>query len=192
MSSLRTDTFDLGGLRLTSGEGRRLELAVAIEPFSLAGERYPVEPALVPVRLDISRTTGDGYALRLRFEASIVGPCMRCLEPAAPTFAVDAREVWQPNEARAHRGEAAGRGRHRQEPDTDDLVSPYVEDGVLDLHAWARDALALTVPANLLCREDCAGLCPVCGANLNEAGPDHHHERDPDPRWAALSELRFE
>jgi len=192
MSSLRTDTFDLGGLRLTSGEGRRLDLSVAIEPFSLAGERYPVEPALVPVRLDISRTTGDGYALRLRFEASIVGPCMRCLEPAAPTFAVDAREVWQPNEARADRDEAAGRGRHKHEPDSDDLVSPYVEDGVLDLHGWARDALALAVPANLLCREDCAGLCPVCGANLNDAGPDHHHEREPDPRWAALSELRFE
>jgi uncharacterized protein len=192
MSSLRTDTFDLGGLRLTSGEGRRLDLSVAIEPFSFAGERYPVEPALVPVRLDVSRTTGDGYALRMRFEASIVGPCMRCLEPAAPTFAVDAREVWQGNEARATRAEPAGRSRHKQEPDTDELVSPYVEDGVLDLQGWARDALALTVPANLLCREDCAGLCPVCGANLNEAGPGHHHEREPDPRWAALSELRFE
>ena len=192
MSSLRTDTFDLGGLRLTSGEGRRLDLSVAIEPFSLAGERYPVEPPLVPVRLDISRTTGNGYALRLRFEASIVGPCMRCLEPAAPTFAVDAREVWQPNEARAHRGEPSGRSRQKYEPDSDDLLSPYVEEGVLDLRSWARDALALTVPANLQCREDCAGLCPVCGANLNEAGPDHGHEREPDPRWAALSELRFE
>jgi uncharacterized protein len=192
MPSLRTDTFDLGGLRLTSGEGRRLDLSVGIEPFSLAGERYPVEPALVPVRLDVSRTTGDGYALRLRFEASIVGPCMRCLEPAAPTFAVDAREVWQRTEAQAHRAEQAPRGRHKQEPDTDELVSPYVEDGVLDLHGWARDAFGLTVPAQLLCREDCAGLCPVCGANLNEAGPDHHHEREPDPRWAVLSKLRFE
>jgi DUF177 domain-containing protein len=192
MSSLRTDTFDLGGLRLTSGEGRRLDLSVEIEPFSLAGERYPVEPAHVPVRLDISRTTGNGYALRLRFEASIVGPCMRCLEPASPTFAVDAREVWQPNEARAHHGEAPRRGHEKEEPASDDLVSPYVEEGVLDLHGWARDALALALPANLLCREDCAGLCPVCGADMNEAGPGHQHEREPDPRWAALSEIRFE
>lgn len=189
----RTDTFDLGGLRLSTGEGRRLDLAVGIEPFSLGGERYPVEPSPVPVRLDISRTTGDGYALRLRFEASLVGPCMRCLEPASPAFIVDAREVCQPNEVRAHRGEPAGRGHARQQNDSDDeLVSPYVEDGVLDLHAWARDALALALPANILCREDCAGLCPVCGANLNEAGPDHLHEREPDPRWAALSKLRFE
>jgi uncharacterized protein len=191
MSPLRTDTFDLGGLRLTTGEGRRLDLFVAIEPLTLAGETYAVEPELVPVRLDVSRTTGSGYALRLRFEASIVGPCMRCLEPAAPTFAVDVREVSQPNEAlRAE--PAPARGRSKQRIELDDLVSPYVDEGVLDLRGWAHDALALAVPANLLCQGDCAGLCPVCGANLNEAGPEHQHEPQPDPRWAALSELRFE
>jgi uncharacterized protein len=184
MSPLRTDTFDLGGLRLTAGEGRRLDLYVAIGSFELAGDSYPVQPALVPVRLDISRTTGDGYALRLRFQASLAGPCMRCLDPAAPTFDIDVREVSQPNEAR-------GRGKH-EEDDSDDLTSPYVTDGILDLRGWARDALALSVPANLLCREDCAGLCSVCGANLNEAGSDHRHERPPDPRWAALSEIRFQ
>jgi uncharacterized protein len=196
MSPLRTDTFDLGGLRLTTGEGRRLDLHVAIDPFSLAGDSYPVTPELVPVRLDISRTTGDGYALRLRFEASLTGPCMRCLELAAPTFTVDAREVSQPAEARAAHSPgpahpARGRTKRRDDP-SDELTSPYVEEGVLDLRAWARDALALSVPANLLCRSDCAGLCPVGGANLNDAGPDHAHERTPDPRWAALSELRFE
>jgi uncharacterized protein len=170
---LRTDTFDLGGLRLSSGEGRSLDLSVAIDPFSFGGERYPVEPALVPVRLDISKTTGDGYALRLRFEASLTGPCMRCLEPASPKFAVDAREVSQPGE-------------------TDELSSPYVQSAVLDLHRWSRDALALALPTKLLCDLECAGLCPLCGANLNATGPEHVHERGPDPRWAKLSEIRFD
>lgn len=171
--SLRTDTFDLGGLRLSAGEGRRLELNVDVGPFTLGGERYAIEPALVPIRLDVSRMTGDGYALRLRFDARVDGPCMRCLEPASPVFTVDAREISQPG-------------------DGEELSSPYVEGGVVDLHAWARDALALVLPATLLCRPDCAGLCPVCGADLNAAGDDHHHERAPDPRWAKLSELRFE
>jgi uncharacterized protein len=170
---MRTDTFDLAGLRLTAGEARRLDLNVFIEPFLLAGQRYPVEPDLVPARLDISRTTGGGYALRLRFEAAIAGPCMRCLEPASPTFAIDAREVEQGN-------------------DVEELASPYVEHDVLDLHAWARDALALSLPTKLLCRPECAGLCPVCGVNLNHAGPEHRHERSPDPRWSKLSELRFD
>jgi uncharacterized protein len=44
----------------------------------------------------------------------------------------------------------------------------------------------------VLCREDCAGLCPICAADLNEAGPEHHHERPADPRWAKLSELELE
>lgn len=171
--SLRTDSFDLGGLCLSAGEARRLELHVAVDPFSLAGERYLVEPSIVPVKLDISRTTGAGFALRLRFQARLLGPCMRCLEPAEPIFTVEAREVSQPGEG-------------------EELSSPYVQDGVLDLHAWARDALALALPANLLCREDCAGLCPLCGANLNQAGDEHRHEAQPDPRWAELSKLRLE
>jgi DUF177 domain-containing protein len=170
---LRTDTFDLGGLHLSAGEGRALELDVAIEPFSLGGASYPVQPPLVNARLEVSRTTGRGYALRLRFEASLTGPCMRCLEDAEPTFTIDAREVSQPGEG-------------------EELESPYVEREIVDLHAWARDALALALPATLLCGPECAGLCPVCGANLNTAGPDHAHEREPDPRWAKLSELRFE
>jgi uncharacterized protein len=171
--AIRTDSFDLGGLRLTSGEGRRLELEVALPAFELGGEHYPAVPSIVPVRLDISRMTGNGYALRLRFAAALDGPCMRCLEPASPEFEVDVREVSQP-----------GAG--------DELDSPYVEGGVLDLGGWARDALALMLPATLLCRADCAGLCPVCGANLNDAGPEHAHEPERDPRWAKLSELQFE
>ena len=169
----RTDLFDLGRLGLTSGEGRRLDLHVAVGPLRYGGEAYAVEPAPTPVRLDVSRTTAMGYALRLRFRAALEGPCMRCLEPARPGIAVDAREVHQP-----------GGG--------EELTSPYVDDGGdLDLHAWSRDALALALPPQLTCREDCAGLCGQCGANLNEA-PEHRHESAPDPRWAKLSELRFE
>jgi uncharacterized protein len=169
----RTDTFDLARLGLTSGEGRRLDLHAGLGTFDYGGQRYEGEPALTPVRLDVSRTTGNGWALRLRFEAGLAGPCMRCLDPAEPRFEVDAREVSQP-----------GGG--------DELESPYVsEDGELDLAAWAHDALALALPAQLTCRPECGGLCPECGANLN-ADPEHRHESAPDPRWGKLSELRFE
>src|SRR6202012_4688756 len=151
------DSFDLNGLRLTSGEGRRLDLEVRLEPFTLGGDSYAVEPEVIPVRLDISRTTGQGYALRVRFAGMLQGPCMRCLEPADSAFEIDAREISQP-----------GAG--------EELHPPCVKAGVLDLAAWARDALALSRPRAILCREDCAGLCPVRGTNLNAAGPDHQHE----------------
>jgi uncharacterized protein len=169
----RTDSFDLGRLRLTAGEGRRLELDVALDALQFGGEQYEIEPRVVSAVFDISAMTRGGYALRLRFEAALHGPCMRCLEPALPQVAVDAREVDQP-----------GGG--------EELQSPYVRDEVLDLHAWARDALVLALPAQLLCREDCLGLCPVCGEDLNVAGPEHAHEREPDPRWAKLSELKLD
>jgi uncharacterized protein len=169
----RADILDLARLSLTSGEAKRLDLNVSLEDLTFGGERYSVLPAAVPVRLDVSRTTGLGYALRLRFAATLAGPCMRCLADAEPTFEVDAREVSQP-----------GGG--------DELQSPYVDGEELDLSAWARDALALALPAQLLCRPDCAGLCPICGADLNEAGPDHAHESEPDPRWEKLRELRLD
>ncbi len=170
----RVDSFDLTSLRLASGEGRRLELGFSLDPLELGGERYAVVPPLIEARLDVSRTTGSGHTLRLRFEARPEGPCMRCLELAAPACSVDAREVSQPGEA------------------DDELESPYVERGVLDLRDWARDALVLVLPATILCRADCAGLCPVCGADLNAAGPDHRHDPEPDRRWAKLSEIRFD
>jgi uncharacterized protein len=169
----RTDNLDLGRLRLTSGEGRRLHLDVALDALRFGGEAYEVQPPVVPALLDISCMTRGGYALRLRFDASLRGPCMRCLEPAQPAIGVDSREVDQP-----------GGG--------DELSSPYVVDHVLDIHAWARDALVLALPAQLLCKEDCAGLCPICGTDLNAAGDEHAHEREPDPRWAKLSELKLD
>jgi uncharacterized protein len=170
---VRTDTFDLGGLHLSSGGGRRLELFVSIDPFVLGGQRYTVQSDLVPVRLDVSRTTSNGYALRLRFTANVSGPCMRCLEPATPAITVESREVFQPGEA-------------------EELDSPYMDGEVLDVHAWSRDALALALPSKLLCQPDCAGLCAVCGANMNTVGGEHHHDSGPDPRWAKLSEIRFD
>jgi uncharacterized protein len=168
-----THDFDLAGLRLSPGEGRRLALSTPIEPLTLGSERYVAQPHLVPVELSVSRMAGGGYALRLGFSAEVVGPCMRCLNQASPRVEVEAREVDRP-----------GGG--------EELDSPYVHDETLDLAGWARDAFALAVPAKILCREDCAGLCPVCAVDLNEAGPEHHHESAPDPRWAKLRELELE
>jgi uncharacterized protein len=164
--------LDLAGLRLGPGEGRRLELEVALEPLTLGGERYAPQPARTPVRLEVSRMTGGGYALRLRFAATLTGPCMRCLKDAAPSVEVEVREVDRP-----------GGG--------EELDSPYVGDEILAIAAWAHDAFALAVPVKVLCREDCAGLCPVCAADLNEVGAAHRHEVPPDPRWAKLGELEL-
>jgi len=168
----RADLFDLETLHLRPGDGRRLDVDIRVDPLQLAGQKYPVAGGQVSARLDVSRTV-TGYALRLRFAAPVEGPCMRCMDDASPSVPVDAREVDQPGEA-------------------EDLHSPYLDAGVLDLAAWARDALVLALPGQIVCREECQRLCPVCGANLNEADPEEHrHAQGGDPRWARLRDLEL-
>ena len=168
-----TDSLELGRLGLSSGEGRRLDLHVGFDGFEFGGQRYEAADPQVPAVLDVSRTTAGGHALRLRYRVRLSGPCARCLEDAGAAMSIDAREVDQPEGG-------------------DELGSPYVERDRLDLRAWARDALALALPTRILCRDDCRGLCAVCGENLNEAGSEHAHESPPDPRWARLDELRVD
>jgi uncharacterized protein len=143
----------------------------------LGSERYLALPDRVPVELEVSRMIGGGYALHVTFSAAVAGPCMRCLKDAAPVVQVDAREV----EASSPRA-----------AEDEELDSPYVDGETLDLGAWAHDAFALALPAKVLCREDCPGLCPVCAADLATVGGDHVHDTAPDPRWAKLGELRLQ
>jgi len=166
--------IDLARLSLTYGEGRRLDLPVQLEPLELGGQSYAVAPPEVHARLDVSRHS-SGYAFRLRFPLRIEGPCMRCLEAAAMNTEVDAREV------------------NQERTEDEELRSPYVTDDELDLGRWAHDAAVLAIPAQFLCRPDCAGLCPVCGESLNDADPKkHEHELAMDPRWAVLDKLKLD
>jgi uncharacterized protein len=172
MSQARTTIIELSRLSLAHGEGKRIELPVELDPFELGGQPYLANPRSPTVRLEISRPSG-GFAFRIAFEAHLEGPCMRCLEPAALDLEVEVREVDQ----------AA--------TDDEELRSPYVSDDELDIGRWAHDATLLALPTRLLCRPDCAGLCPICGESLNDADPaDHDHEPAPDPRWAALKDLK--
>ena len=164
-------SYPLRKLRLRPGEEHRDEVTIQLEPFELGGERYLPVPAEVSAELTIDRATG-GDVFRLRFETRLHGPCVRCLEDASVGIAVDGHEYH-------------AEGKHSDEQ----LSSIYVVDDRLELSAWARDTIALELPEQIVCRADCAGLCPVCGKNLNRE-PHEHEAETADPRWAALGELR--
>lgn len=165
--------LDLRTLRLRPGEVRRETREVELVPFVLGGQRYEASPSTVPVELELSQASG-ATVFELRLDARLSGACMRCLGHAEVARSVRAREF--------HDFDA---------PPGDELRSDYVVDDHLQLSTWARDAFALELPEQILCREDCAGLCPVCGKDLN-VEPHEHAEREPDPRWAALAQLRDE
>ena len=163
-------SFSLRSIRLRPGEEHREEKEVALEPLWLGGQRYLPVPEKVPSELVVSRAS-SGTVFELRFRTRLHGPCYRCLADAV----VDV--------------DIAGREYQATSADSDELKTPYVENEQLDLTAWARDALVLELPDKILCRPDCAGLCPVCGRDLN-VEPHVHEEVEVDSRWAALSELK--
>jgi uncharacterized protein len=164
-------SVSLPSIRLRPGEEHREEKEVALEPLWLGGQRYLPVPEKVPSELAVSRAS-SGTVFELRFRTRLHGPCYRCLADAVVDVDIAAREY----QATSAEG-------------SDELKTPYVEKDQLDLTAWARDALVLELPDKILCRPDCAGLCPVCGRDLN-IEPHAHDEQEPDSRWAALAELK--
>ena len=163
-------TLNLRTIKLRSGEQFRDKREIQLEPLELGGQRYLPVPQEVPAELTITRAS-TGTVFELAFSVRLHGPCYRCLEDAVLELPISAREY------------------QATKPDSEDLASPYVRDDQLDLSAWARDALALGLPTQILCRPDCAGLCPVCGKDLN-VEPHEHEEERTDPRWAALESLK--
>jgi uncharacterized protein len=95
--------------------------------------------------------------------------CRRCLGPVEQPFSLRAGELYRPASEAWEEGYV-------------------IKETTIDLEPLVRDAVMLDLPANPLCREDCAGLCHVCGKNLNEE--PHAHAPEVDVRWSALKDLR--
>jgi uncharacterized protein len=163
--------FNLRTAKLRSGEEWRDEITVELEPLVLANERYLPVPEKVPAELRLTKAS-TGTVLELTFTARLHGPCYRCLRDTVLELPLHAQEYQATNPG-----------------GDDELRSPYVEDDRVDLSAWARDTVALALPDKILHDPDCAGLCPVCGKDLNEE-PHAHDEAAGDPRWSALEQLR--
>jgi uncharacterized protein len=133
-----------------------------------------VVPAATDVAVDVVMTAVDGgLEVAGTVRGDWAGECRRCLRPVGGVLTTDVRELYRPRAA----GEA-------EDEETYALGVDY-----LDLAPLARDALLLALPLAPLCREDCAGLCPTCGADLAEE-PCGCSTIVADPRWAALDALR--
>jgi uncharacterized protein len=127
------------------------------------------------VELDVRlESVMEGVLVSGTATAQVTGECARCLDPLNDELQVELTELFAyPDTA--------------TDASTDpDEVSRVVDD-LVDLEPVVRDAMLLALPLAPLCRDDCQGLCPECGAKRAELGPDHRHETM-DPRWAALKE----
>ncbi|MBQ8350887.1 MAG: DUF177 domain-containing protein [Clostridia bacterium] len=137
---------------------------------NLYGVRFPSD---LQVQGEITNTAGY---MRMSLSAAIpyIAPCARCLEDVTGTFSFRFEKTVAPAKLLTNIAEE----------DADDYV--IVEDGFLDVDEQLLEMLTLEFPSKLLCREDCAGLCPQCGKSLNE-GPCQCSKQETDPRLAPLA-----
>lgn len=155
--------------------GSRRHVAVKLPIADLAVDGLTVVDARVPadatVDVDVElEALSDGVVVTGDISAPWDAECRRCLSAARGTLTPHVRELY------------------RVAPQPDDDAFP-IENEQLDLARLVAEALMLDLPLAPLCRPDCAGLCPVCGVDLNEG--DCGCERTvSDPRWAALDALR--
>jgi DUF177 domain-containing protein len=112
-------------------------------------------PRSLTVRLSYYRAGSDLF-FRGRVEADVIGSCSRCLEEYAFPLALDFAFVLVPRHGGAEEG-----------LEEDDRDLSYYEGEEVDLSPLLREQVLLALPTRPLCRENCAGLCPQCGANRN-------------------------
>lgn len=170
---MRYNVVDL--LRAPTGETREAELEGYLD-LSEDGVRLAG-----PVRGRIRLMRGpDGVIAAGRLRVPVRTECARCLEPVEAEMVIDLEESFRPSVEIPGGPEAAP-------ADDDDAATLIDELHVLDLTEVLRQGILLALPVHPLCRADCKGLCPTCGANWNE-GPCTCTP-EPDPRWEALREI---
>ena len=118
-------------------------------PFDESVDLSATEPAFSEVRVTGSlRNVVGVMTFRATISGACVAPCDRCLEPAVLPLEAELKTVLT--------------------LDSSEDESVLVEGGKIDLERTAYDALVLALPTKILCQEDCRGLCPSCGKNLND------------------------
>ena len=125
-------------------------------------------------------SAAEGLLLRVSLHYQQSLRCVRCLETVALPVSSDLDLLIQIGGA-----EAAAEERALEEQD---LGIIFLENPLLDTRPILIEQIQLGVPMKPLCKEDCAGLCPSCGADLNQ-GPCGCREVT-DPRWGALAALK--
>lgn len=169
MSPRSALTFGVGDLLRRPGSTRDETREAVLDGLAVTGSAVP-EGAPVELRLHLE-SVNAGIVLTGAAEAPWAGECRRCLRPVAGRVAAPLLEVFE---------------EHPTEGETQPLQGVEI-----DIMPVARDTVLLELPPAPLCREECAGLCQRCGADLNEE-PCTCPSDEVDARWAALDQLRFE
>ncbi len=132
--------------------------------FPIEADRIKIPPDLTLDHLNGSALvtrTAQGLLVQVRLRANTMAECGRCLTEFSQPLEVDFTELYAFTPASATES---------------GLIVP--ESGKINLAPLVREEMFLAIPINPVCKEDCKGLCAVCGENLNEVAQPHVHEEE--------------
>ena len=135
----------------------------------------------VALSFDVDRQETGRYRVAGRLNGELELICSRCLEPFRLPVATEFDLRYVP------RVENAGEG--EREVEEDDLSTAFYDGDEIDLAQLIMEQFQLALPMKPLCRDDCKGLCPHCGTNLNTGACDCSQKWE-DPRFAALKAMK--
>jgi uncharacterized protein len=162
-------------LRQIVGEGTDFHFAETAEEMEISSERVNFPD---PIEVDLSATlSGDEIICQGEVYTTVEIECSRCLEIYDLPIKADLQFVAQILDSPID-----------MPGDDEDFEVISKTQNILDISQRVRDAIVLAIPLKPLCSEDCKGLCPICGANLNDSECDCKPDRT-DERWDALKDL---
>ena len=171
----RTLTVNAHELLREPGTSRTIDVDVPLGELGIDDPRLQGDVS-VHVVLD---STFDRLLARGRFSADYRDSCSRCLAPIEQRLVVETEEQYRDAPP-------------PDDPDHDEFLDSFpIENGQIDLSPMVRETLLLGIPDAPQCRDDCRGLCPVCGIDLN-SGSCECVTAVRDERWAVLDELRHD
>ena len=159
---------------LAQGEMESSEEVHQVGPLKVAGVAEMIEEHRGP------REVVPDIRLRAKYQGKVEVSCARCLEPVEHALKGDFDLIFRPLGVDGDSSERA--------ISTPETEIGYYQDGGLVLEDVVREQVFLSLPARSLCGEDCKGLCPRCGKNLNSETCSCD-TAPVDPRWSALSDL---
>ena len=155
---------------------RVAEVTESLEPGAVPPPDYQFAGGL-PVSLFLT-IEGTTVTVRGEVRASYQTICGRCASEVAVEATVPVAMFLKP--------------RPREEGcDDEDIAYGFYDDNEVDCAVLAEECVILSLPANPLCREDCRGICPECGENLNTASCGCRREPEGDERFAVLRNLKL-
>lgn len=167
--------LNLSELLTVDGLKKEYQIPLEYDSFATSAGNYPITEKS-PVQLGITHVKNREITIQAQVTLKLQIPCDRCLTPVSIPFSLDFERKVDLNVSEEDRAEALDE-------------QPYVIGYDLDVDRLVGDELFSNLPMKVLCREDCRGLCRVCGANLNTQTCNCDDHSSEDPRMSVIRDI---